>query len=562
MATKVKNKVSGNKSSDKTVTKKNDRSLYITNDGTYIMKNSFEIDELDILKKELNILPKVTNDFAIEKNEPFDIFLEGTDKLYIPKFYGLKKFDNIKNTVKPNNPLNFTFNGDLRDYQKEIVNIVLPKIKNEGGGLLSVPTGRGKTVLGLYLATQLKCRTLIVVHKEFLMNQWNERIRQYTNCTIGKIQQNKVDIDKDIVIGMLQSISMKDYDVDIFSKFDFVIFDECHHLSSRVFSQALLKLNTPYTLGLSATPNRSDKTEKVFYWFLGEMMYKEETPLAHKVKVEVHNYTIKDRKFRDAIGKNGKSIQPIVISNLSTIDRRNAYIYDQIYNLKEKDPSRKLLILSGRIDQLKTLNEMLKVVFEGDIGFYIGGMKEKDLKISESKDLILATYEMVSEGLDIQALDTMVMCTPKGNINQIVGRILRKKPEDYENQPLIIDIIDHIPSMLILGFIRKRLYIQRKYEIIIKDINENQELKSQEYDYSKEIKIVKCNEGFIDSDDEKEKEKIEDKKVENDALDLVEKEVKKVKVVKKKVEAEVKVVKKEAPLKKKVQETNSFLDDD
>jgi superfamily II DNA or RNA helicase len=559
MATKVKNKVSGNKPSDKTVTKKNDRSLYITNDGTYIMKNSFEIDELDILKKELNILPKVTNDFAIEKNEPFDIFLEGTDKLYIPKFYGLKKFDNIKNTVTPNNPLNFTFNGDLRDYQKEIVNIVLPKIKKDGGGLLSVPTGRGKTVLGLYLATQLKCRTLIIVHKEFLMNQWNERIRQYTNCTIGKIQQNKVDIDKDIVIGMLQSISMKDYDVDIFSKFDFVIFDECHHLSSRVFSQALLKLNTPYTLGLSATPNRSDKTEKVFYWFLGEMMYKEETPLAHKVKVEVHNYTIKDRKFRDAIGKNGKSIQPIVISNLSTIDRRNAYIYDQIYNLKEKDPSRKLLILSGRIDQLKTLNEMLKVVFEGDIGFYIGGMKEKDLKISESKDLILATYEMVSEGLDIQALDTMVMCTPKGNINQIVGRILRKKPEDYENQPLIIDIIDHIPSMLILGFIRKRLYIQRKYEIIIKDINENQELKSQEYDYSKEIKIVKCNEGFIDSDDEKVekevKEKIEDEK--KDALDLVEKEVKgevkKVKGVKK----EVKVT-----LKKKVQETNSFIDDD
>ena len=202
---------------------------------------------------------------------------------------------------------------------------------------------------------------------------------------------------------------------------------------------------------------------------------------------------------------------------------------------------------------------MLKVVFEGDIGFYIGGMKEKDLKISESKDLILATYEMVSEGLDIQALDTMVMCTPKGNINQIVGRILRKKPEDYENQPLIIDIIDHIPSMLILGFIRKRLYIQRKYEIIIKDINENQELKSQEYDYSKEIKIVKCNEGFIDSDDEKVekevKEKIEDEK--KDALDLVEKEVKgevkKVKGVKK----EVKVT-----LKKKVQETNSFIDDD
>ena len=107
---------------------------------------------------------------------------------------------------------------------------------------------------------------------------------------------------------MLQSISMIDYDVEMFKKFDLVIFDECHHLGSQVFSQALLKLNSPFLLGLSATPNRSDKTEKVFYHFLGEMIYQEVVPLQHKVKIEIHNYTIKHRKFRDVIGKNGKFI--------------------------------------------------------------------------------------------------------------------------------------------------------------------------------------------------------------------------------------------------------------
>jgi superfamily II DNA or RNA helicase len=299
---------------------------------------------------------------------------------------------------------------------------------------------------------------------------------------------------------------MKEYENDIFAKFDFVIYDECHHLSSRVFSQALLKINTPYTLGLSATPNRADKTEKVFHWFLGDMMYKEEATLKHKVKVEISNYSIKDKKFRDVIGKNGKCIQPILVTNLSEIDKRNTYIYDLIYNLKEKDPSRKILILSGRKDQLKKLYEMLDDVFAGDIGYYVGGMKEKDLKISESKDLILATYEMVSEGLDIQALDTMIMCTPKAGINQTVGRILRKKPEEYENQPLIVDIVDQIPTTIFMGFARKKLYTQRNYEITYFDIKENNIEKTWNHDYSKDIKIEKKNEGFIDSDTENDKE--------------------------------------------------------
>ena len=87
---------------------------------------------------------------------------------------------------------------------------------------------------------------------------------------IGRIQANKVDIlGKDIVIGMLQSISMKEYPEDTFNQFGFVIYDECHHLGAEVFSKALLKTNCKYTLGLSATPKRADGLSKVFEWYLG-----------------------------------------------------------------------------------------------------------------------------------------------------------------------------------------------------------------------------------------------------------------------------------------------------
>jgi hypothetical protein len=281
------------------------------------------------------------------------------------------------------------------------------------------------------------------------------------------------------------------------------------------------------------------------------MLYQEEVELKHKVKIEIHNYSIKSsRYFREVTGKNGKSIQPIMVSNLVAIDQRNSYIYDLIYNLKEKEPSRKMLILSGRIDQLKKLNEMLKDVFEGEIGFYIGGMKEKDLKISESKDLILATYEMVSEGLDIQALDTMLLLTPKAKVVQTTGRILRKKPEEYENQPLIIDIVDQIPSFIFLGMARKKVYTSRNYEIVYHNVKEGIIEKTWEHDYTKEPKDRQpksVEAAFIDTDED-----------DDPALNQVDKPIEKTTDKAKKKETK-KPVDKNINITKEIQ---AFIDDD
>jgi superfamily II DNA or RNA helicase len=331
---------------------------------------------------------------------------------------------------------------------------------------------------------------------------------------------------------------MKDYETDIFKNFDLVIYDECHHLGAKVFSQALLKVNTKYTIGLSATIARSDRTEKVFMNFLGDMLYNEVTELKHKVKIEVHNYNIKSRYFRDVIGRNGKAIQPIMVTNLTLIEQRDNYIFDVIYNLKLAEPSRKILILSDRIDHLKKMNEKFQDTFEGDTGFYIGGMKEKDLKITESKDLIFASYSMVSEGLDIQALDTMILMTPKAKMVQTIGRILRKKPEEYENQPLIIDIVDQIPTFIFLGMARKKVYTSRNYEIIYNSVKDNLIEKTWSHDYTKDVKPVKTSEpAFIDTDDEDkpvQKSKAVEKEAE-EAFDILEKEEEKVKEEKKEV---------------------------
>jgi superfamily II DNA or RNA helicase len=109
-----------------------------------------------------------------------------------------------------------------------------------GGGLLELPCAWGKTSGSLYILSQIKKKTIVIVHKEFLMNQWIERIQQFLpKARVGKIQGPIIDIDdKDIVIGMLQSLSMKEYPTSTFESFGLTIIDEVHHISSEVFSNS------------------------------------------------------------------------------------------------------------------------------------------------------------------------------------------------------------------------------------------------------------------------------------------------------------------------------------
>ena len=107
--------------------------------------------------------------------------------------------------------INIEFNGDLRPEQKPIEEIYLKNAEEKGGGIISLKCGGGKTVLALHIISMLKKKTIVVVHKDFLMTQWRDRILEFLpDARIGKIQQDTVDIeDKDIVLSMVQSLSMK-----------------------------------------------------------------------------------------------------------------------------------------------------------------------------------------------------------------------------------------------------------------------------------------------------------------------------------------------------------------
>ena len=324
----------------------------------------------------------------------------------------------------------------------------------------------------------VKTKTLVVVHKTFLMNQWKERIAKYfPNAKVGTIIQDKIDVeDKDIVIGMLKSISMKNYDISIFQDFGTTVIDECHHIPSRVFSRALTKINSRYMIGLSATPLRKDKLEKIIDWFIGPMLVRIEKRQTISSSIRIYNYTSTNKLFKRVIGKDGKEISAIMLNNIVQIDERNDFIHKLMKDILKKEPLRQIMFLSDRKEHLETIKKLIdtdKEMNKFTTGYYVGGMTKNKLKESESKTVIFGTYSMASEGLDIPTLDTIIMGTPRTSIEQTIGRIVRKdNPDDYLNQPLVIDIADNLGNYKFWTSARKKIYKNLNYEVSEYNVND------------------------------------------------------------------------------------------
>jgi len=321
------------------------------------------------------------------------------------------------------------------------------------------------TVLSLNIISKLKKKTFIIVHKEFLMNQWIERIQQFLpKAKIGKIQGQIIDIDnKDIVIGMLQSISMKDYPSTIFESFGLTIIDEVHHISSEVFSNSLFKIVTKYMLGLSATMNRKDGTTNVFKMFLGDIIFKGKRDEERDVTVRAIEYKVDDDEFNEVkTDFRGNPAYSSMISKLCEYNHRSEFILKVLSDMIKENSKQQIMILAHNKCLLKYLHDAIQHRHIATVGYYIGGMKEAELKNTESKTIVIATYSMASEALDIKTLTTLIMATPKTDIEQSVGRILREK----HNDPVVVDIIDSHDLFKNQWRKRKTFYKKENYKII------------------------------------------------------------------------------------------------
>jgi superfamily II DNA or RNA helicase len=460
----------------------------LTAEGYHILISSLSKDRLTNLINDLTVAPYKLDATKedIEKSK-FPVFKYSKDRkeIIVPRYYGINKFGLPLGEDFDPEETDFEFLKELRDIQKIVSDKCINYMKKNGGGLLSVPCGFGKTVCALYIAQKLGLKTLVVVHKSFLINQWIERALEFLSIDmsrIGVIRQNKCTAEgKDLVIGMIHTIAKREYK-NIFDKFGLVIYDEAHHVACKFFSKALLKTGAQYTLALTATPYRGDGLIKVMYWFLGGTVYREKVKINKNVMVKLINYKSTDKKLfslkkRWMLGKMRVDTGRMT-TNICMIDSRNQKLIDTINHIRRTEPERKILVLSGRKSHLDVIKKGVDEAIQEDIDagildegevyscYYIGETKPVDRREAEERgDIIFATYEMANEGLDIKHLNTVLLASPKRDVLQSIGRIMRKILTTGDVRPLIIDFADDIGALGSWLKTRIAIYTKCKYEI-------------------------------------------------------------------------------------------------
>ena len=472
---------------------------YLGKKGYTIPKVALEKADEEFLRKDLFVKPEISGPSygAPAENTEFPVFRENINKLYIPRFYGIQRYGiPHRSEIQAGEDIDVTFDKPLRDYQKTIVdvymNYVNQKICNQesatidkkyavlgSGGLLDIYTGAGKTIMALNIVSLLKKKTLIIVHKEFLMNQWIERIEEFLpGAKVGKIQGPIFDVEnKDIVIGMVQTLYDKEYPAEAFTPFGLTIIDEVHRIGSEQFSKTLFKTITPYMLGISATVERKDKLTKILYMFIGEKIYSIKRDGDDSVCVRGIKYICNDPEFNETeMDFRGNAKYSTMITKLCNFGPRSDFIIRVIKDLTIEQPHSQIMILCHNRSLLTYLYDGINYHAFTTVGYYVGGMKQNKLQETEEKQIVLATYAMAAEALDIKTLSTLVMVTPKTDITQSVGRILRMKHDN----PIIVDIIDKHDVFQKQWLQRKRFYKKCNYQIWENDSTKYTSMKMDE----------------------------------------------------------------------------------
>lgn len=342
----------------------------------------------------------------------------------------------------------------LRDYQK----VALEEMVRCRGGILQSKAGSGKTQIGIALAIALKRKTLWITHTKDLLTQSKQRAEQFINPDlIGTITEGKVNIGKGITFATVQTLANLNLGLyrDIW---DCVIVDECHRVAGSTttvtqFSKVLEMLAARYKYGLSATVHRADGLIKTTYFLIGQLKYTvpDEVIGDYVMSVMVNPVYTPIKIDRECLNTDGTLNYTKLISYLCSSKERNELIVsDLITNYFYSN-----LILSDRIEHLKTLISMLPKTIQSQCVFIDGSMTSKKGKAQREKALddmrngkkryLFATYKLAKEGLDIPRLDRLFLTTPQKDyavITQSVGRIARTF--EGKETPVCYDYVDDI----------------------------------------------------------------------------------------------------------------------
>jgi superfamily II DNA or RNA helicase len=415
------------------------------------------------------------------------ILLETDDAYFLPRLFAknypskhLQIFSGNQDQFQPTEIKNIKFKGELREEQVNIINDLATIYQNNDNclnGIVKARPGIGKTIMAIYLATQLKIKTLIIVDNQNLMKQWLQSFLDFTNLDIkdiGVIQKKAFGVDKGVIIGMAQTLLRKvksniqeNFKIIDKAGIGLVIYDEVHSTSSApVFSKVSLLFRTKNILGLSATPFQTGLAEILMKNSVGEIISNSknyDTKPEYKLinyKSELDSKKIYVLNQMNDYLKKKSFYNKVIISSINYLN----IIINQ--TRKAVGDGHRVMILCFTKIQVTTISNMLtengieNTMFYGD---------QREIKYTET--VLVATYSYAGKGFDYKQLSCLILACPlagKKSLIQVVGRILRR--DSNKLNPVVIDLADlSVPGFTIPEIRMKKKVILDEFECSITD---------------------------------------------------------------------------------------------
>jgi len=391
-------------------------------------------------------LPRGCLDDVIELLQHHKIKLEITDERFSGK------------------PIDVQFQGELRPAQQDAAKTLL----SSDIGVLSAPTGFGKTVIAAHMISERKTNTLVLVHRKQLLHQWITQLTNFLNLStsqIGHIGGGKRKPTGEIDIATIQSLWRKNVVNDIVGEYGYLIVDECHHISAWSFESVVRQSKAKYVTGLSATVTRKDGHHPIIFMQCGTVRHRvdervqaQTRPFSHKAIVRKTNFTL-PKQIQD---DEKLPIHKIYSALMNDKQRNKLIIADVLKVIGEK---RSPVVLTERRQHLEYLADKLSakvlnvIVMKGGMGAkQTRLLKEQLASISEDDErVILATGRYLGEGFDDARLDTLFLTLPiswKGTLTQYAGRLHRQ--HYMKKEVLVYDYVDGEVPVLARMFEKRR----------------------------------------------------------------------------------------------------------
>lgn len=411
---------------------------------------------IDFLEKRLYVQQEINDNKKqnlYRSKEKYGFFKMKDDYLYVPFYFGQEYFG--KKHVKKVTPISIDFHGILREKQNEIMEESLSLLEENNSVLISAYPGFGKTITTLALISKLKMRTIIIVNKVVLIEQWKEAIEKFLKIKpeIIKGKNSKKIMNSKVYISNATNIPKHD-DLDKL-QIGCVVTDEAHLLLTKGFSESLLTLTASKVIALSATPYRYDGFNVLFDLFFG--LKRLDCPL----KREHHVYHIMSGEhIQSEMTKNGSINWSAIISHQTQSQQRNDLIIKFCKEFVEDNTH--TIVLCKRIEQIKILEDKLKQKMNIEAATFYGD----DLEFDKEKKILLSTFQKAGTGFDFPNASRLILgCDIENYFLQTLGRIFRR--EDIT--PVIVDIVDRHPVLQKHWYSRKKVYIEANGIIIRKE---------------------------------------------------------------------------------------------